>query len=274
MSAAGLLAGLAAFIACLAAGGRRRRSNLLSLARGWLARFRSIRRVAPGGTLARLASARDPLGLGQRTWLAAKSLGAVAGLAAGAVVTVGAPGRIAFVLVPGAAVAGFLSPDLWLARWTRRRAQAAVQELPDMLDLLRVTVEAGLPPARALGAVGAEFSGPLAREWRRVASEIALGLPQDQAVAGMAQRLDAEEVRLLTELLTRGRRHGAPLGRALAAQASRARHRRRQHVHEQAAHAGPKIQLVVALLLVPSVLLLVAAGLVAELQRSGLGLPS
>jgi tight adherence protein C len=60
----------------------------------------------------------------------------------------------------------------------------------------------------------------------------------------------------------------------LASQASRARHRRAQAMRDQAARAGPKIQLVVALLLVPSALLIVAAGLLAELGRAGLaGVP-
>jgi tight adherence protein C len=64
-----------------------------------------------------------------------------------------------------------------------------------------------------------------------------------------------------------------PLGRLLTAAAALAREGRRRWVREQAAQAGPKIQLVVALLLVPAVLLLVAAGLIAELQRSGLFAP-
>ena len=69
--------------------------------------------------------------------------------------------------------------------------------------------------------------------------------------------------------LTRSRRHGAPLGRLLAAQATRARHAQRQRVREQAARAAPKIQLVVALLLVPAVMLLVAAALVQALVPTG-----
>jgi tight adherence protein C len=233
------------------------------------------RRRASGRSItARLAAAGGLAGLGQREWLTAKSLGAVAGCALGLVFGAGAPGRTAILLIPGGAVAGFVAPDLWLARWTRRRARAALRELPDMIDLLRVTVEAGLPPARALATVGGEFSGPLAQEWRRVSAEVMLGLPHDQAVMGMARSIDAEEVRVLAEALRRSRRHGAPLGRVLAGQATRARHAQRQRVREQAARAGPKIQLVVALLLVPSVLLLVAAGLLSELQRSGLGLPT
>ena len=234
---------------------------------------------APGGLPAanlhaRLEAAGAPFGLGAREWGGVKALCALAGLPAGAMLGAGLPGRLAVIAVPGGALAGFLAPDVWLARVARRRADAALRQLPGMLDLLRVTVEAGMPPTRALGVVGAEFDGPLAREWRRASAEAALGLPEDQAVAAIARRLPDDEVRLFCDALRRSRRHGAPLGKVLARQALRARHRHAQRVREAAARSGPKMQLVVALLLVPSVLLLVAAGIAAELERSGLGLPA
>jgi tight adherence protein C len=199
---------------------------------------------------------------------------AVVGSLATLVLTAGLPLRIGMLFVTCAAAAGFAAPDVWLARSLRKRIDEALRELPDMLDLLRVTLEAGLPPMRALSAVAVEFGGPLAREWTRVAAEAELGLPRDQALAGLAARLPHDEVRAFAEAFRRSHRHGTPLARVLAAQASRARHRRAQRIREQAGRAGPRIQLVVALLLVPSALLIVAAGLVAELGRAGLaGVP-
>jgi tight adherence protein C len=190
------------------------------------------------------------------------------------VLTTGVPVRIGILFVTSAAAAGFVTPNLWRARRLRRRISEALRELPDMLDLLRVTLEAGLPPIRALSTVAAEFAGPLAREWTRVAIEAELGLPRDQALAGLAARLPHDDLRAFAEALRRSHRHGTPLARVLASQASRARHRRAQQMRDQAARAGPKIQLVVALLLVPSALLIVAAGLLAELGRAGLaGVP-
>jgi tight adherence protein C len=231
-----------------------------------------FRGVAPPGDLdARLAAAGDPGGLGLREWLALKGVCALLGWLAAA--TAGAGARVALLLMLAGSVGGFLAPDLWLARRSRRRIERAVADLPDMLDLLRVMAEAGLPPARALATVAAEFRGPLAREWRRVAAEVALGVPQDEAVAALATRLPCEQMSAFADALTRSRRHGVPLGRALDWQASRARHHRRQRVREQAARAGPTIQLVVALLLVPSVLLMIAAGLIAEIDQAGLGFP-
>jgi tight adherence protein C len=85
----------------------------------------------------------------------------------------------------------------------------------------------------------------------------------------MADRAPLPEVRALRAALDRARRHGVPLGDTLAAQARDARYALARHAREEAARAGPKIQLVVALLLVPSVLLLVAAALLSALLDGG-----
>jgi tight adherence protein C len=200
--------------------------------------------------------------------LAATGLGAVAGLALGAA----APGRLGLVMAAGAPLAGFFAPDLWLIRAAGARARAVRQDLPGMLDLLRVTVDAGASLPAALAEVGERARGPLAAEWRAVARETALGAPLGEALAAMAERLPQPEVEALCGALERARRQGAPLGRTLAAQARDTRSALRRHVQEEAARAGPKIQLVVALMLVPSVLLMVAAALAAALLDSG-GLP-
>jgi tight adherence protein C len=88
------------------------------------------------------------------------------------------------------------------------------------------------------------------------------------ALRAMCVRLPQPEVRALVGALERAARHGAPLAGTLSAQARDARFALQRRVREDAARAGPKIQLVVALLLVPSVLLLVAAALAAALLDS------
>jgi tight adherence protein C len=246
VSAAAVFAALAAVAACL---GAREWSRPLGSA---------LHRV--GRVLAR--GARDRIALKS----ACAVLAGLVALVFGGV----APGRVPVLLIGLAPIAGFLAPDQWLSLLERRRLDAAVRDLPDMLDLFRVTVEAGMPAMRALGVVASEFDGPLAREWGRVAAETAFGVSQEDALAALAKRLPADEISSFVEALARSRRRGVPIGRAAAAQATVARHHRRRRVREQAARAGPKIQLVVALLLVPSVLLLVAAGLVAELEKSPL----
>ena len=70
-----------------------------------------------------------------------------------------------------------------------------MRELPDLLDLLRVSVEAGVAPIRAMGTVAAQFDGPLAAEWRRISAAVALGEPQAARSRRMTERIAAEEVR-------------------------------------------------------------------------------
>ena len=220
----------------------------------------------------RIAAAGRPGGLGAREVMAAKLAAAVAGALVGTLMGTLAPGRLGALLIVAAPVGGFLAPDLWLARRAAERARVVRRELPAMLDLLRVTVDAGASLPAALAEVGARAGGPLATEWSAVAREVSLGVPAAEALEAMACRLPQPEVQALCAALDRARRHGAPLGRALSAQARDARVALRRRVQEDAAKAGPKIQLVVALLLVPSVLLMVAAALVSALLDSGGGL--
>ena len=201
--------------------------------------------------------------------LAIKLAAAAAGGALGAAAAMVAPGRLGLIAGVAGPCAGFLAPDLWLVRRAADRARAARRSLPGMLDLLRVTVAAGVALPAGLAEVGSRSTGPLAAEWRRVGRQTELGVPLSEALVEMAGRLPQPEVAALAAALERARRHGAPLERTLAAQARDARAALRRGVQEDAARAGPKIQLVVALMLVPSVLLLVAAG--AGVGPAGLG---
>jgi tight adherence protein C len=227
------------------------------------------RHAAPLDLQRRIAAAGRPGGIGSREVMAAK-LGCTAlGAVLGTLPAAAAPGRLGLAIVLAAPAAGFGVPDLWLARHARDRARRVRRELPALLDLLRVTVAAGAPLAAALAEVGGRATGPLASEWRAVGAEVALGVPLAEALDGLRERLPQAEVVALCASLDRARRHGAPLADTLAGQARDARLALRRRVAEDAAKAGPKIQLVVALLLVPSVLLLVAAGLAAALMGSG-----
>jgi tight adherence protein C len=218
---------------------------------------------------ARIAAAGRPAGLGVRELMAAKLAGAAGAGAFGSLLGSLAPGRLGFVLVLGLPLAGFLAPDLWLARMAAARARRITRELPVLLDLLRVAVEAGCSLAEALRAVGERADGPLASELRATGREVTLGVPLEAALEGLARRVPLPEVGALVAALDRARRHGAPLAETLSAQARDARFALARGIREEAARAGPKIQLVVALLLVPSVLLLVAAALAAALLGGG-----
>jgi tight adherence protein C len=197
--------------------------------------------------------------------MAVKAGAAVAGIAAGAGLAAHAPGRLGVAVILAAPAAAFLAPDARLRRRARARGRAIEGQLPDVLDLLRVGVAAGLAPRRALAEVGRRHPGLLAAELRRAAARAALGLPASTVLDELEVRCPAPGIAPLIAALRRADRHGAPLAPALAAQAVEARARGAQRAAEAAARAAPQIQLVVALLLVPAVMLLVAAALIPAL---------
>jgi tight adherence protein C len=225
--------------------------------------------VAPRDLESRIAAAGAPGGLSVREAMALKLGTAVFGALLAVPFGAALPGRLGIAGIAAAPATGFMAPDFWLARRARQRAEEIRRELPAMLDLLRVSVESGLSLGAALGEVGARTRGPLAREWRAVGRECALGVPLVESLAGLARRTPMPEVEALVAAIARAARHGSPLATTLEAQSRDARLARRRRIQEQAAKAAPKIQLVVALMLVPSVLLLVAAALAAALLNSG-----
>jgi tight adherence protein C len=264
MTPAAALAALSAALATLAAAElattRRRRSRgraVALLARALHARARG--RPAAAGLQERLDAAG--VRLDAADFAVARAGAALAGLLAIAPLAWAAPGRTGIALVLAGPAAGHLAPAAWLTRRTCARAAAVERELADVLDLLRVAIAAGLPPLRAMGEVGGRHTGVLAAELRRAAARRSLGVPAERVLDELVRRTPGEGVPTLTAALRRAERHGAPLTGALAAQAREARSRAAARTMEAAARAAPRIQLVVALLLVPSVLALVAAAL-------------
>ena len=219
--------------------------------------------AAPRDLARRLDAAGAPATVTVAEVMALKGGAAVAAFAAALPAAALLPGRLGPVAVAVAPAGAFVAPDAWLARATRRRRAAMAVELPDVLDLLHVAVGAGLPALRALGEVGRRHGGPLATELRGAAASAALGVPHAQALHRLTRRCPLPDVAALVAAIGRCERHGAPLAPALRALATDARAQRAQRVRERAARAAPKIQLVVALLLVPAVMLLVGACLSA-----------
>jgi tight adherence protein C len=175
------------------------------------------------------------------------------------------PGRLGVVALLSAPAAGFLAPDVLLARRARARSARMADDLADVLDLLRVAVQAGLPTGRALAEVGRRQPGPLARELRTAAAQLELGAGRAAALDGLVARCPVEGVGALAAAIARAERHGTSLDPALQALAAEARAEQARRIRDAAARAAPKIQLVVALVLVPAVMLLVAAVLVQAL---------
>jgi tight adherence protein C len=218
------------------------------------------------GLSARLARAGLSDRISPQALLAAKLGGALAGLLWAMVVAPAAPSRLAWIVAIGLPVAGFLGADAWLERRGRQRLRTLRAGLPDALDLLAVGTAAGRSPLAGLSELG-RGEGPLARELAMLTAESSCGLPQSEALESLRRRAPVREVSAMCGVIERSRRYGSPLADQLREQATALRGVQRRRIEEHAARAAPKIQLAVALLLVPSVLLMIAAGLLANIDR-------
>jgi tight adherence protein C len=199
-----------------------------------------------------------------RASLAPKVACSVVGGVAAIAATPAAPGRISLLVALGLPAAGFFLPDALLERRARRRHRRLIASLPDMLDLLAVGSAAGRSPAASFAEIARAGSGPLAEELRIATAELGCGQPLAATLAALRRRVPGTEIATLCASIERSRRLGSPLADQLRRQAASLRRDQRRAVEERAARAAPKIQLVVALLLVPSVLLMIAAALIAN----------
>jgi tight adherence protein C len=199
--------------------------------------------------------------------LAAKLAGIVAGLGCAVVAVPALPGRLGILATPLLAVAGFLAPDALLERAGRLRRAKLLAELPGALDILATGVAAGRSPAGVIRELGADGRGPLARELALAVADLDAGVDQAGAFADLRRRVGGPELAALVGSLERSRRLGSPLAVQLRAQAAALRADARRQAEEAAARAAPKIQLVVALVLVPSVLLMLLAAILAHSEE-------
>ncbi len=227
-----------------------------------------VRTLAGAALWLRIPQRLRRAGLAERVPVAAVLAGKAGGVAVGALLAVIAspalPPRLAVLLALALPAAGFVAPEALLERAARRRRARIGVALPDALDLLAVGTAAGRSPATVLGEISSGGSGPLAAELAVAVAEIECGVPQREAIAAVRERVPGAELGALASALERSRRYGSPLAEQLHEQAASLRMQTRRRIEEQAARAAPKIQLVVALVLVPSVLLMILAALVAH----------
>lgn len=204
--------------------------------------------------------ARFPLEALMVAKLSSTVTGGIAALAAAPA----APGRTSLLVAVAMPAAGFVLPDALLEREARRRHRRLVASLPDALDLLAISSAAGRGPAAGFAEIARAGSGPLAEELRVVVADLECGRPLAETLATLRERAPGSEIATLCASIERSRRLGSPLADQLRRQAASLRRDQRRAVEEHAARAAPKIQLVVALVLVPSVLLMIAAALIAN----------
>jgi tight adherence protein C len=196
--------------------------------------------------------------------LLGKLLGAGCGGLIGLLGAPVAPGRLSLLVLVGLPAAGFFLPDVVRERRARARQRRLVGALPDALDLLAVSAGSGRGPAAGIEQLARAGQGPLAEELRLTVAELSCGVPLGAALGSLRSRVPGSELATLVAAIERSRKFGSPLADQLGRQATALRRDSRREVEERAARAAPKIQLVVALVLVPSVLLMIAAGLIAN----------
>ena len=181
----------------------------------------------------------DPTGIQTLRIAAAALLGAM-GVAIG--VLIGQPLTIAVALAVGVAI-GFYMPVLWLDQLVRQRRIELEAALPNALDVVAISMEAGLGLDRALEQLVRHQEGPLTLLVARALREIELGRPRAEALQEMADSTGVDDFKALIKGILHAERTGVPIARTIAAHSAQMRVKRRLHIRAEAARASLKILL-------------------------------
>jgi tight adherence protein C len=149
-------------------------------------------------------------------------------------------------------VLGFFGPDAWLERKVDERRQAMLRALPDVLDLLVISVEAGLGFDSALARVVATVPGPLSEEFFRMLQETRVGVSRRDAMRHLMDRTDLDELRSFLLAMIQAEAFGVTIARVLRVQADEMRTKRRQLAQEKAFAAPVKLVFPLVFCIFPS----------------------
>ena len=200
-----------------------------------------------GGMIARvdakLERAGYPGGLRGADWVGVKFLTligfAILLFVIGLVLTGQFVVALLFLVVGG--VVGYIAPEFWLGRKMRARSESMVLLLPDVLDLLTISVEAGLGFDAALAKVVEKMEGPLVDEFGQALAEVRMGRPRREALRDVATRADAQPVSNFVGAIVQAEQLGVPIAKVLQIQSQQLRIERRQRAEEAAAKAPVKM---------------------------------
>ncbi len=152
---------------------------------------------------------------------------------------------------------GVLVPSAWLTRKVDERQSAILKDLPDTLDLLAISVEAGMGFEGALDIVCQHFSSPIAEEFHRTLREMELGLPRRDAFQNLKRRTEVPELSNFVLALMQADALGIPIGRVLRTQGAELRAKRRQWAREKAAKLPVKMLIPLTLFIFPAIMIIV-----------------
>lgn len=219
-------------------------STLSRALRGMSAKLQVLAfRLSPDGAAQavahRLDLAGNPAAYDVSRVFALKGAGLVGGALVGGYLGGSLVKAVLFMVVGGAVC--FWLPDILIKNVGIKRQDAIRRACADALDLLVISVEAGLAFDAALAQVAKKTEGPLASEFVRVLQEMQIGRSRGQAFRSLGERTSAPEVKNFVSSLVQADKLGIPIANVLREQAKEMRLKRRQHAEEQAMKVPVKI---------------------------------
>jgi tight adherence protein C len=221
---------------------------------------RLMLRVNPRTTLEGVSQKLAQAGMRRTSpagFLATKAVLAIGGLILGFLIassTKGSTGLLAVILF---AFVGFYAPTYWVSMKARRRADSVSAELPDALDLLAVSVEAGLGFDGAISKLTEHMEGPLIEEFELALGEIRVGEGRPEALKRMADRVPAQEMSSFVRAIVQADQLGISLGRILRVQATDARLKRQAAAEEKAMKAPIKMLFPLVMFIFPAMFIVI-----------------
>jgi len=159
----------------------------------------------------------------------------------------------------GGLVFGFLAPDFYLGNRAGGRGKQILDTLPDALDLLTISVEAGLGFDAALVKVTEKLKGALSEEFKRAASEQRVGKSRQEALRGITERVEQRELATFISAIIQADQLGVSMSKVLRIQSEQMRGDRRQRAEEKAAKAPILIMLPTIGCIFPSLFIVILA---------------